>query len=122
MTPNLKAVIYHTVKFCDYYGFEYSDLRRQVTVPLLKLESDYTIQSSGQLLTRLEAFAESIAPEKTIRKGKTRNMNGKGLYAGIDSGSTSNDVVILDKDRNIVAQAILPTGAGAAARSRQGAR
>ena len=70
--PNLKAVIYHTVKFCDYYGFEYSDLRRQVTVPLLKLESDYTIQSSGQLLTRLEAFAESIAPEKTIRKGKTR--------------------------------------------------
>lgn len=113
--PNLKAVIYHTVKFCDYYGFEYSDLRRQVTVPLLKLESDYTIQSSGQLLTRLEAFAESIAPEKTIRKGKTRNMNGKGLYAGIDSGSTSTDVVILDKDRNIVAQAILPTGAGAAA-------
>ncbi len=23
----LKAVIYHTVKFCDYYGFEYSHLR-----------------------------------------------------------------------------------------------
>ena len=22
--PHLKAVIYHTVKFCDYYGFEYS--------------------------------------------------------------------------------------------------
>ena len=30
------------------------------TVPLLKIESDYTMQSSGQLLTRLEAFAESI--------------------------------------------------------------
>ena len=113
--PHLRGVIYHTVKFCDYYGFEYSELRRQLTVPLLKLESDYTIQSSGQLHTRLEAFAESIAPERTIQKGGTKPMKGKGLYAGIDSGSTSTDVVILNQDREIVAQAILPTGAGAAA-------
>ena len=42
-------------------------------------------------------------------------MNGKGLYAGIDSGSTSTDVVIIDRDKNIIAQSILPTGAGAAA-------
>ena len=113
--PHLRGVIYHTVKFCDYYGFEYSELRRQLTVPLLKLESDYTIQSSGQLRTRLEAFAESIAPERTIQKGGTKPMKGKGLYAGIDSGSTSTDVVILNQDREIVAQAILSTGAGAAA-------
>ena len=115
--PYLRGVIYHTVKFCDYYGFEYSELRRQLTVPLLKLESDYTIQSNGQLRTRLEAFAESIAPEQTIQKGSEsmRKANtGKGFYAGIDSGSTSTDVVILDKDRNIVAQVVLPTGAGAA--------
>lgn len=113
--PHLRGVIYHTVKFCDYYGFEYSELRKKLDLPLLKLESDYTIQSSGQLLTRLEAFAESIAPEQTLRKGTPKNMNEKGLYAGIDSGSTSTDVVIIDKDRNIIAQAILPTGAGAAA-------
>ena len=115
--PYLRGVIYHTVKFCDYYGFEYSELRRKLTVPLLKLESDYTIQSNGQLRTRLEAFAESIAPEQTIQKGSEsmRKANtGKGFYAGIDSGSTSTDVVILDKDRNIVAQVVLPTGAGAA--------
>ena len=113
--PHLRGVIYHTVKFCDYYGFEYSQLRGQLTVPLLKLESDYTIQSSGQLRTRLEAFAERIAPERTIRREGPRIMRGKGLYAGIDSGSTSTDVVILSRDREIVAQAILPTGAGAAA-------
>lgn len=112
--PHLKGVIYHTVKFCDYYGFEYSELRKRLDVPLLKLESDYTIQSSGQLLTRLEAFAESIAPEKTLRKETHKNMNGKGLYAGIDSGSTSTDVVIIDRNKNIIAQSILPTGAGAA--------
>ena len=112
---NLRAIVYHTVKFCDYYGFEYSELKGRLDVPLLKLESDYTIQSSGQLLTRLEAFAESIAPERTLRKETHTNMNGKGLYAGIDSGSTSTDVVIIDRDKNIIAQSILPTGAGAAA-------
>ena len=113
--PHLRGVIYHTVKFCDYCGFEYSQLRRQLSVPLLKLESDYTIQSSGQLRTRLEAFAESIAPEQTIRKGTSTQMKGKGLYVGIGSGSTSTDVVILNREKEIVAQAILPTGAGAAA-------
>ena len=39
---------------------------------------------------------------------------GKGYFVGIDSGSTSTDVVILDKNRQIVAGIILPTGAGAA--------
>ena len=110
--PHLQGVIYHTVKFCDYYGFEYSQLRRELNVPMLKLESDYTIQSSGQLRTRLEAFAESLAPQE--QKKGTRKMTGSGYYVGIDSGSTSTDVAILDREKHIVAQVILPTGAGAA--------
>lgn len=108
---NLKGIIYHTVKFCDFYSFEYADIKQHAALPLLKIESDYTVQSSGQLLTRLEAFAESIAPEQM--EGKERKM-GKGFVAGIDSGSTSTDVVILDKDKKIVTGIILPTGAGAA--------
>ena len=39
---------------------------------------------------------------------------GKGYFAGIDSGSTSTDVVILDRDQKMVTGVILPTGAGAA--------
>ena len=39
---------------------------------------------------------------------------GKGYYAGIDSGSTSTDVIILNKKKEIVASVIMPTGAGAA--------
>ena len=113
--PNLRGVIYHTVKFCDYYGFEYSQLRHQLTAPLLKLESDYTAQSSEQLRTRLEAFAEHIAPEQTKTKRRNSMKRGKGLFVGIDSGSTSTDVVILNEDRQIVSQVILPTGARAAA-------
>ena len=38
----------------------------------------------------------------------------KGYFAGIDSGSTSTDVVILNKNKEIVTGIILPTGAGAA--------
>ena len=109
--PSLKGVIYHTVKFCDFYSFEYADIKNHVDVPLLKIESDYTIQSSGQLLTRLEAFAESLQQGES--KGAVKKM-GKGYFAGIDSGSTSTDVVILDKNRHIIAGIILPTGAGAA--------
>lgn len=109
--PDLKSIIYHTVKFCDFYSFEYAQVKQSVAVPLLKIESDYTLQSSGQLLTRLEAFAESMAPGQG--EGKEIKM-GKGYFAGIDSGSTSTDVVILDRDQKMVTGVILPTGAGAA--------
>ena len=109
--PSLKGIIYHTVKFCDFYSFEYADIKNHTDLPILKIESDYTVQSSGQLSTRLEAFAESLNIQQETKREKTM---GKGHYAGIDSGSTSTDVVILDKDRNITASVIMPTGAGAA--------
>lgn len=113
--PHLKGVVYHTVKFCDYYGFEYSKLRHELTVPMLKLESDYTAGSSGQLLTRLEAFAETMAPAQPSQKKGEKTMNSGRYYVGIDSGSTSTDVAILDRGKNLVTGVILPTGAGASA-------
>ena len=114
--PSLKGIIYHTVKFCDFYSFEYADIKNHTDVPILKIESDYTIQSSGQLLTRLEAFAESLDSGSLTEKENRKEEHGmgKGYFAGIDSGSTSTDVVILDKEKQIVADIILPTGAGAA--------
>ena len=108
-TPELEGVVYHTLQFCDYYGFEYAGLRSQLPVPLLKIESDGTTQSREQLRTRLEAFAEGFAAPQ---KGDTP-MPSHGYFAGIDSGSATTDVVILDQDKTIVAKVILPTGAGA---------
>ena len=108
-TPGLEGVVYHTLQFCDYYGFEYAGLRSQLPVPLLKIESDGTTQSREQLRTRLEAFAEGFAAPQ---KGDTP-MPSHGYFAGIDSGSATTDVVILDQDKTIVAKVILPTGAGA---------
>ncbi len=109
-TPGLEGVVYHTLQFCDYYGFEYAGLRDHLPVPLLKIESDGTTQSREQLRTRLEAFAEGFTP---TQKGARTPMARKGYFAGIDSGSATTDVVILDQDKQIVSKVILPTGAGA---------
>ena len=40
-------------------------------LPLLKIESDFTLQSSGQLSTRLEAFAESLGIQDETKRRKS---------------------------------------------------
>jgi predicted CoA-substrate-specific enzyme activase len=119
LDERLQGIIYHTIKFCDFYGFEYARMAREAKVPLLKIETDYTAQSMGQLKTRIEAFAETIgarsgAAENQLTE-RQREMIREGKYytAGIDSGSTSTDVVILDQDRKMVSSIIIPTGGGA---------
>lgn len=110
LSPDAAGVIYHTMKFCDYYGFEYASVRGEASRPVLKIETDGTQQSEGQLSTRLEAFAESLHLNAR-RQTKTRT----GRYvAGIDSGSASTDVVIMNEDRQIVSYSVLRTGIGAA--------
>lgn len=56
LTSSTAGIIYHTMKFCDYYSFEYMSLKNKTNVPLLKIETDCTSQSEGQLSTRLEAL------------------------------------------------------------------
>lgn len=106
------GIIYHTMKFCDYYSFEYMNLKNNVSVPLLKIETDCTSQSEGQLSTRLDAFAETINAGANRRKINMKT-DGKIYAAGIDSGSTSTDAIIMDGDKRIIGKAIVPTGAGA---------
>lgn len=106
------GVIYHTMKFCDYYSFEYMSIKNRLNVPILKIETDCTSQSEGQLSTRLEAFSETLNAGEDRSKMKM-NINGKIYTAGIDSGSTSTDAVIIDKDKKIIGKSIVPTGSGA---------
>ena len=119
-----QGVVYHTMKFCDYYGFEYGALAEKDEIPMVKIETDGTSQSEGQLRTRLEAFGETLrarggaahqvepAPATT---GNSLDAAKAGTYVmGVDSGSTSTDVVIMDANRDIVATVIVPTGARAA--------
>ncbi len=124
---SVDGVIYHTVQFCDNYSYEYAWLKKRLDRPMLALETDYTKQSYGQILTRIEAFLESLgqAPERTKRE-VSRQQNGTeqegertqgkensgNMYVmGIDSGSTSTNAVIMDGDRKIVASAVVRTGA-----------
>ena len=107
---NVEGIIYHTIKFCDNYAYEYASLK-DMDIPILKIETDYSTQSSGQLSTRLEAFVEQLTS-----KGESKEMNAMenrdnaNYIMGIDSGSTSTNAVILDKEKNIVAIKVIATG------------
>lgn len=113
--PHLKGIIYNTVKFCDFYGFDYAALKEQTSLPILKIESDYMPMPSGQLSTRLEAFSESFAlPKPAERKPMKETVKKSGtLYAGIDSGSTTTNMVVINEKKEILASAIVRTGAKA---------
>ena len=115
--PGQRGVIYHTMKFCDYYGFEYLQAAKESKVPMLKIETDGTKQSAGQLRTRLKAFDETLHGMAEAREVAAARRAGKGnapVYVlGVDSGSTSTDAAILDADEKIVASVIVPTGAKA---------
>ena len=118
--PNIQGIVYHTVKFCDFYGFEYAQLKRSLSIPLLKIETDYTLQSSAQLQNRVEAFFEGSGfsvEGKKMRKGNSRDAE-KRYVAGIDSGSTSTNALILDGNRTIVSFSTLPTGVDVAKSAR----
>lgn len=100
-----RGTICHTMKFCDFYGFRYRALREE-SGPLLKIETDGTGESAGQRKTRLEAFRELLTRDRDERK-----PSRKGYVCGIDSGSATCAVVILDEAKRIVASAVVPTGA-----------
>lgn len=135
----LRGIVYHTVKFCDYYSFEYAELRRHSDLPILKIESDYTSQSEGQLSTRLAAFDESLGAQGvsygSMPNGRTKEKKaehqtektpsstsggtamsdtaGKNIFIGIDSGSTTTNVAAIDGSGTLLASSIIRTGAKA---------
>lgn len=107
---SVDGIIYHTVQFCDNYAYEYAWLKDKLQKPKLLLETDYTRQSYGQILTRIEAFLESLGG--LAGKEKKRERGQETMYVmGIDSGSTSTNAVIMSDRREIVAYSVVRTGA-----------
>ena len=116
--PQVDGLVYHTVQFCDMYSYEYSDLKRTSPAPILALETDCTAQSRGQMLTRLEAFLESIGASQTehLASQKGSPMSTAAAFVvGLDSGSTSTNAVVMNEARKIVASVVIRTGAKAGA-------
>lgn len=131
--PHLRGVVYNTVKFCDFYGFEYSALREVLRAPMLRIETDYTSQGAAQILTRLQAFFEGMKdPAKAgpvvsttvgtvlspVARASARRRE-KHYFAGIDSGSTTTNAVILDENKTIVSSCTVPTGVRVAESARE---
>ncbi len=110
-----RGVIYHTMKFCDYYGFEYAVANEEKGTPMVKIETDGTSQSAGQLRTRLEAFGETLRGAEAAQDLATsRPASAKGTFVmGVDSGSTSTDAVIVNDKGEVISSVIVPTGAKA---------
>lgn len=115
LADRIDGMIYHTIQFCDIYAYEYSRLKELGDLPILKLETDATTQSSGQILTRLEAFLEALRAQKGSRRpaGRIHTIRkGQPMYVmGIDSGSTSTNAVIINEQKQILASAVRRTGA-----------
>lgn len=108
----LDGIIYHTVKFCDNFGYEYAWLKERIGVPLLLVETDATKQCEGQIRTRVEAFLESLDTEGKKVTGRKKSMEDGHMYVlGIDSGSTSTNAVIINEKEEILASHVIRTGA-----------
>jgi len=115
--PNLCGIIYNTVSFCDFYTYEYSKLKSTLKIPILKIETDYTFIATEQIKTRLAAFFENMFIKS--RKKTDITPVSHTYYAGIDIGSTSTNVVIIDDKKHIISFAIVPTGVKAAESARK---
>ncbi len=117
---DLDGILYHTVKFCDIYSYEYTRFRETLDLPLVQLETDATSQCAGQIRTRVEAFLESLRSRKNNSDGPAPShpsptQGGPPMYImGIDSGSTSTNAVIINEKQEIISYAVLRTGAKSA--------
>lgn len=65
------------MKFCDPWAYERMTgtyiLREEYKYPVLSIDRPYSVGSSGQIRTRVQAFVESIE----IKKSKEVPNNGK---------------------------------------------
>lgn len=118
------GIIINTLKFCDFYMFDYIFLKEKLgsDFPILNIEHDLMSKDKGQIMTRLEAFFEGIGkragrvaptflcpPSRSGGKSARPGKHGK-YFVGIDSGSHATKLVCVDKDLNVLAGDIVPTG------------
>lgn len=65
------GVVYYSLPFCHTYALEYKKIKEaldQEGIPVIMIESDYSLQDAGQIKTRLEAFFEMLEISKAKRE------------------------------------------------------
>lgn len=97
------AIVLHTAKFCDFYHFDEGMLRK-LRVPFVTIENDFT-NALEQSRTRIEALLERVK-----ERGGRKDLRSS-YFVGIDSGSTSTKIVVLNERGEILFEQISRTGA-----------
>jgi benzoyl-CoA reductase/2-hydroxyglutaryl-CoA dehydratase subunit BcrC/BadD/HgdB len=57
----IDGIVYKTLQFCDSWGHEVERVRKQLDLPLLHIQSNYSPSDIAQLRTRIQAFVEMLA-------------------------------------------------------------
>lgn len=104
------VIVLHTAKFCDFYHFDEQTLRK-LQIPFVTIENDFT-NALEQVRTRIEALLET-------KKQRKRTVKTSSYFVGIDSGSTSTKLVVLDENAEILFERVTKTGADPRASARQ---
>ena len=134
---NIYGLLNNTMSGCDYYNSEYMSLLTEVPVERVNVPLGKTMDKA--VISKLHAFlktngwlkplpkpagaaVEQPAPsslEQSAQKAQTipsqterveQEIMEGDFYAGIDSGSATTKVVILDKDKKIIASGVMSTG------------
>ena len=70
------GVMYEQLKFCDFWGYERTlapvVISEELGIPCMSVDRDYAVRGSGQLMTRVQAFVESIEIKKIQKGGGAR--------------------------------------------------
>jgi len=98
-----EGVIKLNQKFCDFFD----DYPVPKEIPSISLEIDFPLSSLGQLSTRIGAFVEKL--RKGIAGAISRKSKGK-YFLGVDSGSTTTNLVVINDSEEILFWKIAPTG------------
>lgn len=69
------GIIYEQAKFCDFWGYErligMAYIKDKTDIPLMSVDREYVISGSGQLMTRIQAFVESLTIKKKQKERGT---------------------------------------------------
>lgn len=55
-----EGLVYKTLLYCDPWNFEARRLQEALGIPMLHLDTDYSIENREQVRTRVEAFVETL--------------------------------------------------------------
>lgn len=73
------GVVYEQAKFCEFWGYERTMasyiMTNEMGIPSVSVDREYTVRGSGQLMTRIQAFVESLEI-KQIQSGKEGVQHG----------------------------------------------